>query len=134
MSVPMGRDPEDLRLAKQRRDECVNEAILTGLGHGVEAGAVSSTCVYLMHKYSDAFRTKFPASAKASFVVSAHGQPPIMPFEGVGVGDQLCVHSLSLSGWTPQQWSGALCNNMVVWLWQLSVAKVRRKVEECWLD
>lgn len=65
----MGRDPAELLAAKERQQACVSEAVRTGVLSGIEGGAVSGACVFALNHYVEFFRTKFPVSAKTSFVV-----------------------------------------------------------------
>ena len=62
-------DPALLRLAKQRREACVNEAIFAGCRGGALGLSVSGGLVFLLNKYNGMFRGKFNTSAKAAFVV-----------------------------------------------------------------
>lgn len=64
-----GTDPEVRRLAQERRDACVNQAINSGLKAGAQALVLSGGCFFLLQRYSDTFHKKFPVSTKAAFVV-----------------------------------------------------------------
>jgi hypothetical protein len=64
-------DPQMQRLAKERREACVNEAIFAGVKGGAMGLSVAGGAVYLLNKYNDVFRGKFNTSAKAAFVVSS---------------------------------------------------------------
>lgn len=71
----MGRDPAELLAAKERQQACVSEAVRTGVLSGIEGGAVSGACVFALNHYVEFFRTKFPVSAKTSFVARAKSSP-----------------------------------------------------------
>ena len=59
------------REQKQRQDECLQQALFSGMRSSLIALAASGSMTYLLNHASEAFKYKFPVSVKTTFVVLA---------------------------------------------------------------
>lgn len=68
--MPSREDRQAAEAAQDlRRNSCIQEAVIAGLKSGGSALAISALLLYTMDHLSPAFRSKFTAGSKASFVV-----------------------------------------------------------------